>query len=184
MAFLEQFSGDEKELIISLPYRAGMWVSQADSAGDSDGADEKEAKTLEQIIQEQSKGMFNSAFVHEVMIETASRKQDWPKWQSEIDDIPALCKKAVELIENKLDENNAAAYRENVMAIAVNVAEAFREFDGDMPFFARMISQLRLLAEAIGRVFTRKKTFKTETYLNISYEEDKALSKLYSAMQK
>ena len=184
MAFLEKFSDDEKELIVSLPYRAGLWVSQVDSTGDAEGADDKEAQTLEQIIREQSKGMFNSAFVHEVMVETFTRKQDWPKWQGQTDNIPALCKDAVKLIESKLDDGSAVAYRESVMAIAVNVAEAFREFDADMPVFARMMSQVGLLAEAAGRILTRKKSFKTETYFNISYEEDKALSQLYSAMQK
>ena len=183
MAFLEQFSDQEKELLVSLPYKAGLWVSMADNVG-GESADEKEKEALAQIIDEKGKGMFESAFVHEVMSETCSRKQEWSQWEAGVHTVLQDLDKAMSLIRGKLQEKDCDAYGSNIMAIGVKIAEAFREFDADASVMVKLNTQIRLFLEAMTRVLKRDKSIKTETALNISYEEDKALSELYKALYK
>lgn len=183
MAFLEAFTEEEKEILISVPYKAGIWVSQADSTG-GEGADDKEKAALENIINEKGKGMFESAFVHEVMSEACNRKQDWNKWADTVDDVLVQAGKAVDIIAAKLEEKECDAYSANVMAIGVKIAEAFREFDADASVLVKLDTKVRLFLEAMMRVLKHDKSMKTETELNISYEEDQALSKLYKALYK
>ncbi len=181
MAFLEQFSEDERNLIVSLPYKAGLWVSTIDDAGGT-AADYKELEALERIISEKGKGMFESAFVHEVMAETCTRQQDWKAWADGADKVLVECTNAVKIIADRLAEKDIDAYRQNIMSIAVEVAKAFREFDADAPLGVRLWTQYRLFLEAIFRIIKRDKTYESESMLNISYEEDMALSKLSKAL--
>ena len=177
MAFLEQFSEQERDLIVSIPYRAGVWVSSVDDTGGA-AADAEELEKLEEIIAEKARGMFESAFVHEVIAETFSRKGDWKRWAEQLDSLLADSTHAVELVSGKLSERDVDAYRANILNIGVSVAKAFREFDVDAPFFVKIGSNLRLLGEALMRVIKRDKSYDTASELNISLAEDIALTKL------
>lgn len=181
MAFLEQFSTEDRDLIVSIPYRAGVWVSMVDDDGGGE-AEHDEIDALENILAEKARGMFESAFVHEVMAETASRQQDWPQWAGQMDTVLADCTKAVGVVGGKLSEKDLDAYRMHIMAIGLEVAKAFREFDVGMPLPTKLWTNFRLFMDAIVRVFSRDKSFEGEKALNISYEEDQALSKLSQAL--
>ncbi len=181
MAFLEQFSDEERELLISLPYRAGLWVSSVDDTGGAK-ADYEELDELESIVVEKASGMFESAFVHEVMAETCTRQQDWKKWAEGLDAVPNDCKKAIAIISGKLAEKDIDAFRANVMSISLSVAKAFREFDDGASMPVKLFTQIRLFLEAVMRFLKRDKSYDTESVLNISYEEDVALSMLSKAL--
>ncbi|MCB9990891.1 MAG: hypothetical protein H6867_05880 [Rhodospirillales bacterium] len=181
MAFLEQFSKEERDLIVSVPYRAGAWVSSVDEAGGGN-ATADELKELENIISEKAKGMFESAFVHEVMVESFNHKADWADWAKHTDTILEDAGKAVSLIESKLSEKDVDAYRANIMAIGLNVAKAFREFEVDASVMTKAHTQIGLLLDAALRVLKRDKSYSPTTELNISYEEDVALTKLSEAL--
>lgn len=181
MAFLEQFSEEERELIVSLPYRAGLWVSSVDDTG-GPKADFAELHELESIISEKARGMFESAFVHEVMAETCTRQADWKQWAEGADSLLDDCAKATKLIGDKLVEKDLDAYRMNIMAIGLSVAKAFRELDEGASIFVKLHTQIQLFIEAIIRIIKRDKSFDTESALNISFEEDEALSKLSKAL--
>jgi hypothetical protein len=180
MAFLEKFSADEKEMLVSLPYRAGLWVSRADDAGAPEAGD-KEAVTLEKIIIEKSRGMFESAFAHEVMAEICGRRGDWPRWGDSVDDVPATCEKARTAIAAKLGDHDLDGYRQNIMAIAVAVAEAFREFDFTTPLPARIMTYMKLaLDRLIGKLSGQE--YESNDILNVSYKEDVALAALAKSL--
>lgn len=181
MAFLEQFSRQEKDLIVSVPYRVGVWVSSVDAAGGA-VASYQEQDSLETIIAEKSSGMFESAFMHEVMAETCTRQQDWKAWGENMDKVLAECGEAVRIVSAKLEEKDVDAYRHTVMTIAVDVAKAFREFDSGASFMVRLWTKYRLFLESLCRVVKRDKSLETQGLLNISYEEDAALSKLAKAL--
>lgn len=181
MAFLEQFSEQERDLIVSIPYRAGVWVSSVDDTGGA-AADAQELEKLEEIIAEKARGMFESAFVHEVIAETFSRKADWKRWSEQLDTLLPDSTRAVEVVSGKLAERDVDAYRANILNIGVSVAKAFREFDVDAPFFVKIGSNLRLCGEALVRVLKRDKSYDTVSELNISLAEDIALTKLSNAL--
>ena len=176
MAFLEQLSAEEKEMLVSLPYRAGLWVSSADKTG-SPTAEDTEVATLEKIITDMGHGMFDSAFAHEVMAETFARRSDWKSWASGLETVPDTCAKAVAVIARKLGAHDLDGYRQNIMNIGMAVAEAFREFDLNTPFPVRVFTYAKLaLDRLIGKLTGQE--FESNDILNVSYDEDVALAKL------
>jgi len=185
MAFLEKFSEDEKTLLVSLPYRAGLWLGSVDDSG-GPTADFKELTELEKIVDEKSRGMFESAFVHEVMVETNGRQDQWREWAKSIDTTLDDCTKAVALIDGKLSGKDIDAYRANIMAIGLSVAKAFREFDDGASLPVKLMLQIRLFWEGCLRILSRGKSREHDhdikSIYNISYEEDVALAKLSKAL--
>lgn len=185
MAFLEQFSNEEKDLLVSLPYRVGVWLSNVDDTGGAK-ADFEEISELENIIERKSKGMFESAFVHEIMVETNGRQAEWRQWNKDLDNVLEQCGQAVAVISSKLEEKDLDAYRANIMAIALDVAKAFREFDDGASIFSKIFLQIRLFFEGVLKIVSRGKgrgaDYDMQTLYNISYEEDIALTKLSEAL--
>lgn len=181
MAFLEQFSAAEKALIVALPYRAGLWISLSDSTGGA-RADARELKALSDIIETRARGMFRSAFVHEIVAETHGRKGEWPNWADVIDRVPDEARHAVKLLEGKLMARDVDAYRHTVMAIAQDVARAFREHDENASLGGRIMTMVRIkLDQAIGVL--RGEQYESEALLNISEKEDMALGRLAAALR-
>ncbi len=180
MAFLEQFSAEEKDMLVSLPYRAGLWVSSADKTGSPD-AEDREIATLEKIITDMGKGMFDSAFAHEVMAETFARRGDWKSWTTGLETVPDTCTKAVAVISGKLGDHDLDGYRQNIMNIGMAVAQAFREFDYNTPFPLRAFTYTKLAIDRLIGKLTGQE-YESNDILNVSYDEDVALAKLAKSL--
>lgn len=181
MAFLEKFSDDEREFLVALPYRAGVWMSRADGTGGLE-ADAAELEALESIIDKKAAGMFESAFVHEVMAEVCSGKENWARWAKHADNIPADCRKAVTMMEGRLGKHDLDGYRENVMYIAVEIAKAFREIDLKSPSPSlSFMDRIKLFLDSIAGKPKGEK-YEAERLLNISYNEDRALAALSESL--
>lgn len=179
MSFLEAFSDDEKALLVSLPYRAGLWVSMADEKGEG-AARAHEIKTIESVIKRLSEGMFASAFVHEVMVETYQRQEQWPAWALQTGTVPEEARRAVSALKAKTMPHDAEAYVQTVMTIAYETAYAFREFDRSSSIPIRLWVGLKLLWEAFIR--TGNKDYRVESVANISLAEDEAIGLLASSL--
>lgn len=177
--FLEAFTDDEKSLIVSLPYRAGLWISLADEKG-AGAAREHELKTIEAVISKLSQGMFASAFVHEVMIETHARREQWPVWGLQVGTVPEEAKKIVAALKAKTMPQDAEAYVQTIMQIAYETAYAFREYDPSASIPIRIWVGLKLLWEAFIR--TGNKDYRVESVANISLAEDEAIAMLAEAL--
>jgi hypothetical protein len=180
MAFLEKFSPEERTLLIRLPYRAGLWISQADDRGNP-GAANDESQVLEAIIASQVSGMFHSAFAHEVMAELWAGKADWHKWDEDLSTLLADAGEAVRMINLKLARHDLDAYRATIMYIATEVAKAFREDAVPPTMFTAVSGRFRLWKGRIGTAL-RNEPYDPIAILNISPIEDKALTDLAQAL--
>lgn len=181
MAFLEQFADQDRAMIVSLPYRVGLWVSTVDETGGRKAA-VREMETLRAIIDSRMVGMFSSAFVHEVMTEIMAHAHQWPDWADDAENALRDCVKVLDLLSARLSARDVDAYRENIMRIGVEVASAFREFDLKAPLCSRLWAKVRLsIDKLVGAL--RRETYESERLLSISYEEDLALSQLAVALK-
>jgi hypothetical protein len=180
MAFLEQFSAGEQSLLVTLPYRAGLWISMSDTTGGA-MADAQERATLARIIAASARGNFNSPFVHEVMKSCFERRAEWPQWRDNIDRIPRECQQVVGALEGRLNGRDVLAYRQEIMSIANNVARAFREQapGGEGGAFGH---RARGMLDALIGLIRREKFDKVDL-LNISVKEDVALGTLAEALR-
>lgn len=177
MSYLEHFSAEERVLIVSIPYRAGLWISQSDTTGNP-GAAFDERKALENAIAKVASGMFRSAFTHEVMSELWAQKADWKNWEERQDKILEDAGSAARIVDLKLNRRDLDAYRATIMHIAVEVAKAFRE-SIQKPSF--IMDRLILAKGWIGGVLRREK-YDPAAIMNISKMEDKALERLARAL--
>jgi hypothetical protein len=127
-------------------------------------------------------GMFESAFVHEIMVEAYSRKNDWHDWTEEINKVHQECHDAVIWISKKLSDRDVKAYGQNVMFIATEVAKAFREYDEEATLFQMFMTNIKIKIDTFIGLITGKE-YESESLLNISYKEDLALAKLSQSLQ-
>lgn len=181
MAFLKEFNRDEHDMLVSLPYRVGLWVSSSDATGGTD-SDSQEVQALERAINGIVQGMFESAFVHEVMGETFLRKDEWRVWGANVQTVPTDCVAAIKFMQGRLPARDIDAYRHILMQIGLDVARAFREYDKSEPLFYRMIRGISIAVDRLFGIMHGEK-YVSEDLLNISYEEDVALNELAKALR-
>lgn len=136
MSVLDGFTPDQKDLLVALPYRVGLWVSKSDSAGGKD-AEEAELRALAAIIHGFSEDVFGSEFLQYVMRETIARKSEWGSWNDRLERIPDECRQALEILDLYLADKEIKVYAARLMEIAEAVALAFREYDEKLSLWER-----------------------------------------------
>ena len=168
--------------IVSLPYRAGLYVSVSDQSG-GDKASENELRALENLIYGFSDGVFGSELVQDVMAETIKRKHEWKDWHNDLDRVPEECYDALSILSPHFDHKERAAYARRVLALGEAVALAFREDIGSQAGFGRFKAYLRYL-KMVHKAKKKKFPVKSfEDFLSISSDEREALTKLAAALK-
>lgn len=174
MAQLQDFTQDQRDLLEALPYRVGLWVSSSDTTGGGD-ADDAEAQALEVIVTGFAEDFCKSEFVQAMMEEAVSRKAEWVNWSANLDEVPAECIRAIDLLSERLDRKQLTSFKLTVMEIATAVAMAYREFDHSDNVAHRLKIYSRVMMEKMRAVFTGQRARSADEFLNISEHEQKAL---------
>ena len=182
LGLLARFSDKERELLVALPYRAGLWLSRCDDTGGAD-SDEAEINALRSIIISFAEDFLKSEFVEEIMKETVSRRDCWPEWEKDTDGVPDECTKAVEMVAAQLEEKNTTAFKRNLIQIAMTVALAYRELDEGMALIEKMKIYLRYYRQRLLAAVKNQQILSLDEYLNISRAEHAALSQLSAALR-
>lgn len=173
MTKLADFSGVEADLLVSLPFKAGIFVSHAeDEEGEQD--DEKEINALQHCIRIIANNPEGDAFVKEVAAETLKSKDQWEAWTEQSFRAPEEARKAATLLTARVPEATFKKYRSALMEIAGAVALAYGEFgmEEDEGFFTKIMDRLsRLSHDDKGHP------------MNTSPAEDSALSALAAAFK-
>ena len=182
MGLLEKFSGEERDLLVALPYRVGLWLSRSDDTGGAESGD-AEINALRGIITGFAEDFLKSEFVEELMRETVSRKDLWPAWEKDTDTVPAECTKAVGIVAARLEQKSTTSFKHNLMEIAMTVALAYREFDDDQPLVEKIKVYFRYYRQRIEAMLQNKQILSFDEYLNISRAEHEALTQLSAALR-
>lgn len=177
---LDQFSEDQQALLIALPYRTGLWLSQCDSTGGGD-ADEAEMQALHEIVTGFAEDFLKSEFVQALMEQTVAHRNLWGTWNRDIDLVPEECRKAVQLLADHLDRKEFLSFKQNLMEIATDVALAYRE-NGDESLSGRVNVYTRLVSEKVRSMMTGRPPRSLDEILNISDAEQAALDRLAEAL--
>lgn len=180
MDVLNKLTAQEKMLVVSLPYRAGLWVSAADETGGEE-AHEKELTALSNIVQGFSAMVFGSELLQYIMDETTKHKDKWPQWEQDIENVPEECKQALEALRAHVDEKDVKAYAQRLVEIGEAVALAFREYE-DQRFSVKLQIYLSYIVTLLKSKISKSPAKSFEQFLNISMNERKALSRLAQAL--
>ncbi len=181
MSTLSDFSDTERELLVCLPYKVGVFVSHAD---DEDGEidDEKEMAALEACIKAIVGLHEDKPFTAEVMRQTLAMKENWPQWAAQSWGVPDEVARAVSILRAQASESELKNYRASLMEVAATVAQAYGEF-GE---FEDEDSSGGLFGGLVGKItggLAKLGADDDNHPMNISAAEDTALSQLRSALK-
>lgn len=175
MLTLEHLSPKQRDLIISLPYRVGLWVSQADQQG-GDDADDAELRTLENLINGFTQDVFGSELVQNVMAETWAQKARWPEWSKGVKQTLPDCKEAISILQDHYESKEISAFRQRLYDIAEAVAMAFNE--GETGTAEKQSSFIEKMVEKLKSIVLPKASPQITRLDYISQKEGKALKQL------
>ncbi len=127
MSDLSQFSGSELELLASLPYKVGVFISHADDV-DGESDDEREMAALELCLKAIAKAHEDKPFTAAVMKQSLTMRPEWPRWADRSFRVCDEAEMAAALLSTKLDEDALKDFKRALMRIARTVAQAHGEF--------------------------------------------------------
>ncbi len=182
MAYLDHFSAEQRNLLIRLPYRVGLWISASDDSGGAEAA-AAERQALAAIVQGFTEDFLKSEFVEEIMRATVQHVDEWDQWGGKTENIPDEVRRGIELAALYIDYKQINALKQSLHDVAMTVAMAYREFDEAAPFGA----QMRIYSKywiAYARSYVQKAQPPImDQYLRISAAEHKALDVLSGALR-
>lgn len=177
MTFLDKLTPDQRSLIIRLPYRIGLWVSQSDTSGGREAV-ESEGQALSNILHAFAEDVFGSETLQYIMSETIRQKSEWASWNTQVDLVPGECGDAITLMREFGEPKDVKALKNHLMEIAGAVALAFREEDSSRSFFAALSLYISHLFSGSGR---KRRRF--GDFLNISTSESEAVGAIADALE-
>lgn len=183
MSVLEKFEKTELDFLVALPYRTGLWVSVCDDAGGHE-ADEAELQVLEGIIYGFATDFCKSEVTEALMKQTVARRDQWDGWAKNIENVPAECRRGVEILACHVDHKNVTAFKENLMEIAFAVAMAYREFDDDVPLVEKITMYWHFISDRVTAFFRHRAPKTHDEIFNISRAERLALTELSDALHR
>lgn len=146
MSYFDKFTEDQRNLLVALPYRVGLWIGSSDITGGSD-AEKAEMMALSSIVTSYAEDYLKSEFVQTLMEEMVSRSAEWPGWGRNLDEVPAECIRAVEIASERLDRKDVMSFKYNLMEIATSVAMAYRELDHNDNFLFKLKVYSRVMID-------------------------------------
>lgn len=167
-----KFKNEDQEILISLPYRVGLYVSFADTSGGFE-AQEAEMQTLSNILREFAEDFCKSEFSQKLLMESLRARPSWPSWSSGIERVPEQAKYITSIVESQFDNRSLRAFKEVLVEIAMSVAMAFREEGDD-------VQSSGFFGDLFGKLFGGGSV--AMAHGNISKSERAALHRLCKAM--
>lgn len=174
MPSFHDFLKEDLELIVSLPYRVGIFVSRADDAISTRRDEKREARALRAVLESLGKQDKKCPFLAEVAEQSLSHEDHWPAWRAKkglAEDIA----RSLKLMEARLPAENVKEFRRALFHIGCVVAQAYGEKDGDSEALAG-----QLIAKLSDRLFNPL----DRNPENISAAEKAALQKLKETLLK
>lgn len=177
---LSSLTDNQRLRLISLPYRAGLYISESDqSCGDA--AAQNELRALESLIYGFADGVFGSELVQNIMAETIKNKESWPEWGHGLDQVPHECGDALSILQPYVDHKERSAYVVRIMDIGEAVALAFREDIASQSGFGRFKAYVGYRGYVKHMKKKKMPVRPFEDYLSISMDERNALQSMAEA---
>ena len=172
---------EEKRLIVQLPYRVGLYVSESDQTG-GDESDEQEAQVLASIIQGFAEDVMGAESIQHIISTTLMLKEQWGEWTADLDAVPRECEKAVGIMAQHVSPKDAKAFSTQMYEIGEAVALAFKEYE-EGNLIKDLMTRFRYWQDQVyhKRHGLREKTY--DEYISISADERAALKKLAIGLQ-
>lgn len=129
MTSLSKFSKEERALIISVPYRVGIWISMVDDNKKTKVDDKREMRSLVAAISNLSSRSQKMPFAATIMSDVEAHKGMWSVWDAQAEEAIILrdLEKALSLCGEKSTKGEVSQYKYAVWQLGIVVAQAFGE---------------------------------------------------------
>lgn len=183
MTYLEKFPDDVKDILISLPYRVGQFISESDQTG-GDESDDVEQKALENIVTFYAEDTVKGEFPQEVMLEMLKRKSEWENWNTpeNIHKVPEQCLRLNEMLKDEVGDKQIQAFKQNLIDIAIVIAQAYCEFDATASAVSKIEVHMSLFMRRMRMMLAGAEMTNNTLSISISPAERSAIKMLADNM--
>jgi hypothetical protein len=171
---LKNLQEDDQEIIVSLPYRVGVWMSRVDNLKNTGRDEALEERALVAVLETLAKSKKKIPFAGAVVAETLRQKRQWIVWRTRknfMDDLG----RGLQAMEKTLPADDVLQYKRALFHVAKVVAQAFGE--------TRDHHKEALLSEIIEKISDRFSDPLEKNPENVSPVEKAALQKLKEALK-
>jgi hypothetical protein len=178
MDYLNDFTDDERFVLVSLPLRVGVWMARLDNVKTLDQDEKKENRALMTVL-EVLAGAKNAPFVAEVTSATMKGRPDWPHWVQGTDEAGLMVdiQRACRMVDARLPAGTGRSFRGALWRLAKTIAQAYDEENPDD------LSTESLIGQAVVVLMGSFEGAMPDDPENISGKEREALKKLRSALK-
>jgi hypothetical protein len=127
MSALNDFTDEDRALIVSIPVRVGYWIAHIDDVQSSARDDRREQLALERALKLIVTKTDDARFINDVAEFALSSQVSWPQWSDNAGTVLADIPKALKLIEGMLTPKDLKDYKSAVYRVAGVVAQAAHE---------------------------------------------------------
>jgi len=177
MKNLSKLPEDIRNIVIRMPFRVGLFVSESDQTGGDESA-EAERKALENIVTFYVEDTVKGEFAHEVMEETLNHKSDWANWSVDLDKVPEECLHIGYQLKDYIDEKEISAFKQNLIEVGIVIAQAYCEVDETSTAGAKLEAYTSLFLRRFQSMFAEEPAPTHDYVLNVSKSERGALKLL------
>lgn len=174
---IAQLSKQDELILMSLPYRVGLYVSFSDTSGGFE-AQEQEMQTLSNILREFAEDFCKSEFTQKVLMESLKQRSQWPSWSNNMEHVPEEARHITDLLEAHFDARGLRAFKEVMIDIAMAVAMAFQEG----PVETIKPSLWPKFGDMLAKMLGKGPNHYTLSHMSISKNERNALKRLCAAI--
>ena len=179
MSYFDDFMEEELALILSIPVRAGFWISHSEDIEGTSRDDEKERLALEKVLATIQGKTGEDSFSHQVVSAALIHKELWPAWEKSAFNVLADIPLALSLIRSRLPEDALHGYQKAVYYIANIVAQAASEEGGEDDLSKEVLGS-GLLTKILDRLSVKTDMSAPD---NVSATEKAALQKLLQSLK-
>lgn len=181
MSELERFLPADQDLLVSLFYRIGQWMAEADDTDTGADSEQIEEAQMFKILNKLSASKNAGALCSEIAAEALRQKGSWARWSKQIDNVLDDVTRAKALIKGQANQQEFVAFGKSLVTIATAVARAYREAeDVDVDDDKGFLSWLSEKKDHVVLAFSDSEAHKD---LNISPAEDSALTELVMTLK-
>lgn len=181
MSELERFLPADQELLVSLFYRIGQWMSEVDDTDADDHSEKLEEEHMFKVLKSLSQSQNAGALCSEIASEALRQKGSWGRWGKQIDNVLLDVTHAKALIKEQGNQQEFIAFGKSLVTIATAVARAYREAEDVEE--AEEKGFLAWLSEKKAHVTLALTDSEAHKDLNISPAEDSALTELVMTLK-
>lgn len=172
----DALSMDQKRLMVRLPYRVGLYVSESDRSGGGD-ADAQEMQVLSNLLYGFGQDVMGAESIQHVISTTLALDEQWSEWGEDLHYVPAECDQIVELLNAHVSEKDARAFAVQMYEIGEAVALAFQEYE-EGSFIDTLKLRWRYWQDQAFARKNKQRETNFEQYKSISADERAALRKI------